>query len=154
VKRALLIAALAALAASPVAAQLSPISGSPLPSDRLRVPFPPGGPGASMLIGLPPSLGVRMRVPAHHGTEVYKLPVWSVLCPPHGGVRKLLRVNAVTSFERRGMVYVLESTFGPHEYPLACRLAPIRGRYTLVFYDPGQLRSPALLSRGPDYIVP
>jgi hypothetical protein len=150
--RALVAVAFVALAFAQASAQLTTVGGSPIPSNPLYVPFPPGGAG-SVIVKLPSAMGVRMRVPAHHGTEIYKLPVWSVSCPVRGRKRKVTSVNSVTNFERRGMVYALQTTDGTNEYPLSCRLAPIRGRFILVFYDPGHLRSPAL-SRGPDYTVP
>jgi hypothetical protein len=130
------------------------MSGSPLPESRLVVPIPAGGAGG-VRINLPASFGVHELVPAHHGTEVYKLPVWSVACPVHGRKRRtVLRVNGVTNLERNGMTQTLQTVFGSHDYPLSCRLAAIPGRFTIVFYDPGHPRSPALSFRGPDYIVP
>jgi hypothetical protein len=154
VKRVVAAAIALALGAVPGYAQLSPISGSPLPQSRLVVPFPAEGAG-SVRIVLPASFGVRDPVPAHHGTEVYKLPVWSVVCPQPGRKRRTsLRVNGVTNLERNGMIQTLQTVYGSHEYPLACRLGAIPGRFTIVFYDPGHPRSPALTFRGPDYVVP
>ncbi len=153
-KRVASVAIALALATAPGSAQLSPISGSPLPQSRLVVPVPPEGAG-SVRIVLPASFGVRDPVPAHHGTEVYKLPVWSVACPVRGHKRRtILRVNGVTNLERSGMIQTLQTVYGSHEYPLACRIAVVPGRFTIVFYDPGHARSPALTFRGPDYIVP
>jgi hypothetical protein len=144
---------MAALLGCALVAQLSPMGGSPLPSNSLVVPVPPGGAG-SVLVKLPPSFGVRSRLPAHHGTEIYKLPVWSVGCPQHGRATKPALVEAVTSVVRRGLVNVMQTVSGSYDYPLSCRLAAVRGRYVLIFYDPGRRRSPALATRGPDYTVP
>jgi hypothetical protein len=129
-------------------AQLDPTTGSALP--RGTVPSA----GEAVLVTLPASFGIRQRVVAHHGTEIYKLAEWSAACTTHEAKPMLAYVEAVTAVERRDLVYVMHTMSGPREFPLECRLSAVRGRFTLVFHDPGRPRSPALASRVPDYVVP
>jgi hypothetical protein len=154
VKRTIAFVACFTLSAACASAQLHPSSGAPLPESPGAVPYP-AGTGGSIRVALPATFGVRGLVPAHHGTEVYELPVWSVSCPIKGRTaRRVRHVNGVTDFERRGTTQILQSTSGAHAYPLSCRLAAIPGRYVIEFYDPGQVPPPALIAKGPDYIVP
>jgi len=139
---------LVALAAA--LAQLSPTVGSPLPGSTA----PGSRDRRASLVRLPASLGMRQRVLALHGTEIYKLPVWSATCPVRGTKAKPQRVYAVIGSERRGVTYVVHTSEGPRDFPLSCRLAPVRGNFTLLFLDPGASRPVGLATRTPDYTVP
>ena len=91
---------------------------------------------------------------AQHGTEIYKLGEWKAVCPVHHAKPTVALMDNVVFEERRDLSYVVRTVSGEREFTLSCRLAPVRGRFTLVLVDPGHARSAALAARTPDYIVP
>ena len=131
-----------------VLAQLDPTSGVPLSSGNAPQS------GQSEVVRLPRSFGMSQRVIAEHGTEIYKLGEWKAVCPTHHAKPTVVLMDKVIFEERRDLSYVVRAVSGERDFPLSCRLAPVRGRFTLIFVDPGHTRSPALAARTPDYVVP
>jgi hypothetical protein len=131
-----------------VLAQLDPTSGAPLSGGSVPQS------GQSELVKLPRSFGVNQRVIADHGTEIYRLGEWKAVCPTRRAKPDVTLMEKVLFEERRGLSYVVRTVSGERDFSLACRLAPVRGRFTLIFVDPGHTRSPALAARTPDYVVP
>jgi len=129
-------------------AQLAPMSGTPLSGQNVPQD------GRSELVKLPRSFGVSQLMVAEHGTEIYKLGEWKAVCPVHRGKPTAVVMDNVIFEERRGLSNAVRMTSGERTFPLACRVWQVRGRFTLIFVDPGHARSAALAARTPDYVVP
>jgi hypothetical protein len=143
--------ALLALAPGAAVAQLSSSGDAPLDSNSVYVPEP--HPDGYVRVLLPPRLAHHAVVRVKHGTEVYRVENSRVIWRDARGRHSAI-VLAVVGAARSSSGFLVETTWGTQRFAPSAQLAPLNGQYTLVFYAPGQQRSPYLRHVNPDYVVP
>jgi len=138
---------------APAAAQLAPSGDNPLPlqTNGHYVPVPLRS--GYVRVTLPKWLVRHEVVRVRHGTEIFRVANYRVTWK-EAGRKRAVTVPAAVGVERSTKSMSVEAISGLYDFPLDADVMPVAKQYTLVFYAPGQQRSPLLRYVSPDYVIP